>query len=165
MPFLLKAGKALNSRRAEIRVQFNNVPGNLYKRKFSSDNFTAVNELVIRIQPQEAIYLKINNKVPGLGLNIQQTRLDLPYKRFEKELPDAYERLILDVINGDKRLFIRSDELEAAWNLFTPILHYFENNSIAPELYPFGSRGPVGAHYLGAKYNVRWGDLSYGTDG
>lgn len=66
---------------------------------------------------------------------------------------------------GDKRLFIRSDELEAAWELFTPLLHKLEESKCAPELYPYGSRGPVGAHYLGAKHNVRWGDLSYGAEG
>ena len=78
---------------------------------------------VIRIQPDEAIYLKINNKIPGLGLRLDSSKLDLTYKaRYNTHLPDAYERLILDVINGDKRLFIRNDELEAAWALFTPIL-------------------------------------------
>ena len=117
------------------------------------------NELVIRIQPDEAVYLKINNKVPGLGMRLDRSNLDLTYKtRYGKELPDAYERLILDVIMGDKRLFIRSDELEAAWQLFTPLLQKIEETKMAPELYPYGSRGPVGAHYLGAKYNVRWGD-------
>jgi glucose-6-phosphate 1-dehydrogenase len=78
---------------------------------------------VLRIQPDEAIYLKIINKVPGLGLNLDVTKLDLTYKqRYNVHLPDAYERLILDVIHGDKRLFIRNDELDAAWALFTPIL-------------------------------------------
>lgn len=80
------------------------------------------------------------------------------YKK--KEFPDSYERLILDVINGDKRLFIRDDELAAAWKLFTPLLKELEEKQVAPELYPYGSRGPIGAHYLGAKYNVRWGDQS-----
>lgn len=78
---------------------------------------------VIKIQPDESIYLKINNKLPGLGLTLDQTKLDLSYSsRYKTHLPDAYERLILDVINGDKRLFIRNDELEAAWKLFTPVL-------------------------------------------
>lgn len=68
---------------------------------------------MIRIQPNESIYLKINNKVPGLGLRLDTTKLDLSYSdRYRTQLPDAYERLILDVINGDKRLFIRNDELE-----------------------------------------------------
>ncbi|GIL79478.1 hypothetical protein Vretimale_18361 [Volvox reticuliferus] len=162
VPFLLKAGKALHTRRAEIRVQFRHVPGNLYKHKFGPDLDSATNELVIRIQPKEAIYLKVNNKVPGLGLRLDTTRLDLQYQSAfnQKELPDAYERLLLDVVNGDKRLFIRYDELEAAWDLFTPLLHEIESRKVAPELYPYGSRGPVGAHYLAAKYGVRWGDLA-----
>lgn len=79
--------------------------------------------------------------------------------RYSKEIPDAYERLLLDAIEGERRLFIRSDELDAAWELFTPLLKELEEKKIAPELYPYGSRGPVGAHYLAAKYNVRWGDL------
>ena len=162
VPFLLKAGKALASRSAEIRVQFRHVPGNLYKSKLGLDLDRATNELVIRIQPDEAIYLKVNNKVPGLGLRLDVSRLDLSYKsRFgDAALPDAYERLILDVVNGDKRLFIRSDELEAAWALFTPLLDELDARRVQPELYPYGSRGPVGAHYLAAKYGVRWGDLA-----
>ncbi|ONK72027.1 uncharacterized protein A4U43_C04F14890 [Asparagus officinalis] len=80
--------------------------------------------------------------------------------KYSKEIPDAYERLLLDAIEGERRLFIRSDELDAAWELFTPLLKELEEKKIAPELYPYGSRGPVGAHYLAAKHNVRWGDLS-----
>lgn len=78
------------------------MPGGLYIGKDGIDSGTSFNELVIRIQPKEAIYLKINSKAPGLGLRIENTRLDLPYHiRYNKELPDAYERLILDVINGE----------------------------------------------------------------
>lgn len=73
---------------------------------------------------------------------------------------DAYERLILDCINGDRRLFIRNDELEVAWEKFTPVLKELEERGVQPELYPYGSRGPVGAHYLAAKHGVRWGDLA-----
>ena len=91
---------------------------------------------MIRIQPDEAIYLKINNKIPGLGLRLDTSKLDLTYKsRYNTHLPDAYERLILDVVNGDKRLFIRNDELEAAWQLFTPILKV----SIFPSPVPYQS--------------------------
>lgn len=161
VPFLMKAGKALNTRRAEIRVQFRHVPGNLYKRNFGTDLDKATNELVIRVQPDEAIYLKINNKIPGLSMRLDSSNLNLLYaSRYPREIPDAYERLLLDAIEGERRLFIRSDELDAAWALFTPVLKELEDKRIAPELYPYGSRGPVGAHYLAAKYNVRWGDLS-----
>ncbi|GAB4828565.1 Glucose-6-phosphate 1-dehydrogenase, variant 2 [Ancistrocladus abbreviatus] len=160
VPFLMKAGKALHRRRAEIRVQFRHVPGNLYNRKIGTDLDLATNELVIKIQPDEAIYLKINNKVPGLGMRLDRSTLNLHYAaRYSKEIPDAYERLLLDAIEGERRLFIRSDELDAAWALFTPLLQELEEKKIIPEYYPYGSRGPVGAHYLAARYNVRWGDL------
>ncbi|KAH9606646.1 hypothetical protein KSS87_013082 [Heliosperma pusillum] len=161
VPFLMKAGKALNTKRAEIRVQFRHVPGNLYKKTFGTDLDKATNELVLRVQPDEAIFLKINNKVPGLGMRLDRSDLNLLYSdRYPKEIPDAYERLLIDAIEGERRLFIRSDELDAAWALFTPLLKELEDKKIAPELYPYGSRGPVGAHYLAAKHNVRWGDLS-----
>ncbi|GMH15104.1 hypothetical protein Nepgr_016945 [Nepenthes gracilis] len=160
VPFLMKAGKALHTRRAEIRVQFRHVPGNLYNRNIGTDLDQAANELVIKIQPDEAIYLKINNKVPGLGMRLDRSTLNLHYAaRYSKEIPDAYERLLLDAIDGERRLFIRSDELDAAWALFTPLLKEIEEKKITPEYYPYGSRGPVGAHYLAARCNVRWGDL------
>lgn len=160
VPFLMKAGKALHTRSAEIRVQFRHVPGNLYNKNFGSDLDQATNELVIRVQPNEAIYLKINNKVPGLGMRLDRCNLNLLYSaRYSKEIPDAYERLLLDAVEGERRLFIRSDELDAAWSLFTPVLKELEDKKIVPEYYPYGSRGPIGAHYLAARYKVRWGDL------
>ncbi|ESQ41250.1 hypothetical protein EUTSA_v10013032mg [Eutrema salsugineum] len=161
VPFLMKAGKALHTRRAEIRVQFRHVPGNLYNRNTGCDLDRATNELVIRVQPDEAIYLKINNKVPGLGMRLDRSNLNLLYSaRYSKEIPDAYERLLLDAIEGERRLFIRSDELDAAWSLFTPLLKEIEEKKRIPEYYPYGSRGPVGAHYLAAKHKVQWGDVS-----
>uniref|UniRef100_A0A7S0SAP8 Glucose-6-phosphate 1-dehydrogenase n=1 Tax=Mantoniella antarctica TaxID=81844 RepID=A0A7S0SAP8_9CHLO len=163
VPFLIKAGKALHKRQAEIRIQFHSAPGNLYKKQLAGpSDCHGSNELVIRIQPDEAIYLRINSKIPGLGMRLDQQDLDLQYKTKYGggALPDAYERLILDVVNGDKRLFIRNDELEAAWKLFTPILQKIEKDEVAPELYPYGSRGPIGAHYLASRWKVRWGDTS-----
>ncbi|KEH15747.1 glucose-6-phosphate 1-dehydrogenase, partial [Medicago truncatula] len=142
------------------KSEYKHVPGNLSKRNFGTDLDKATNELVLRVQPDEAIYLKINNKVPGLGMRLDRSDLNLLYRsRYAREIPDAYERLLLDAIEGERRLFIRSDELDAAWALFTPLLKEIENKKIAPELYPYGSRGPVGAYYLAAKHNVRWGDL------
>ncbi|KAI3989920.1 hypothetical protein MKX01_040890, partial [Papaver californicum] len=105
VPFLMEAGKALHTRRAEIRVQFRHVPGNLYKKNFGMDLDRATDELVIRVQPDEAIYLKINNKVPGLGMKLDRSNLNLHYAaRYSKEIPDAYERLLLDAIEGERRL-------------------------------------------------------------
>lgn len=79
-------------------------------------------------------------QVPGLDQTIEPSTLDLQYRsRYaQKDIPDAYERLILDVIEGDKSLFIRNDELEQAWKLFTPILHHLEANQVQPKLYSYG---------------------------
>jgi glucose-6-phosphate 1-dehydrogenase len=145
VPFILKCGKALNERKAEIRIQFQN----------NSPLFPDVprNELVIKVQPDEAVFLKFNTKVPGLSTELVQTELDLSYKsRFDARLPDAYERLIYDVIRGDHNLFVRVDELEAAWKIFTPILHQLEKEKIKPELYEFGTRGPASADNLAKRY-------------
>jgi glucose-6-phosphate 1-dehydrogenase len=121
----LKCGKALNERKAEIRIQFHENPSNLYPG-------SPRNELVIRVQPDEAIYFKFNSKVPGLDTKLVQTELDLTYKqRFDERLPDAYERLIYDVFRGDHNLFVRVDELEASWKLFTPLLHKLESDKVS----------------------------------
>ncbi|KAI8007882.1 hypothetical protein LOK49_LG07G02764 [Camellia lanceoleosa] len=159
VPFLLVAGKALHSRRAEIRVQFRHVPGNLYNQKFGTDLDKATNELVLRVQPDEAIYLKINKKVPGLGMRLDSSDLNFLHRaRYPREIPDAYERLLLDSIEGEQHLFIRSDELDAVWSLFSPLLKELEEKKVAPELYRCGSGGPIGLHYLAAKHNVHYTD-------
>jgi len=146
VPFILKCGKALNERKAEIRIQFKRNPSSLF-------HTSPRNELVIRVQPNEAVYLKFNSKVPGLSSEVIPTELDLTYKqRFDARLPDAYERLIYDVMRGDHNLFVRDDELEAAWNIFTPLLHRIEREKVKPEDYEFGSRGPVSADNLASKY-------------
>jgi glucose-6-phosphate 1-dehydrogenase len=137
VPFIMKAGKALNEAKVEIRIQFRNVSGNLFKN-------TPRNELVLRIQPSEAVYMKVNNKHPGLSYQTLQSDLDLTYHRRYSDLkiPDAYEALILDVLRGDHSNFVRDDELDAAWKIFTPILHEIEGKKILPKEYKYGSRGP-----------------------
>jgi glucose-6-phosphate 1-dehydrogenase len=112
---------------------------------------------VITVQPDAGLTLRIVNRVPGLGIRLDETQLDLRYaSAFEGAIPDAYESLILDVIQGDKSLFIRADELEAAWDIFTPVLHELEAKRVKPETYPFGSQGPDAAHALAARYNATW---------
>ncbi|XP_024381277.1 glucose-6-phosphate 1-dehydrogenase, chloroplastic [Physcomitrium patens] len=160
VPFLIKAGYGLIKHKVEIRIQFHHVPGNLYREQIGMNMDMASNELIIAVQPEEAIFLKINNKVPGLGTQLDSSELNLLYKeKYDGEvIPDSYERLILDVITGDNHLFIRSDELQATWDLLTPLLKEIEELKVAPEMYTFGGRGPVGAYYLGAKHGVRWAD-------
>lgn len=143
VPFLVSAGKATDTRCTEIRIRFRPVAGGLFA---GSAGGPAPNELLIRVQPDEALRLAVTSKVPGLTMDLQTTNLDLSYKAAfnEKLIPDAYECLLLDVIEGEKGLFIRSDELAAAWDVFTPLLHRIEADRIRPEAYPFGSRGPAG---------------------
>ena len=81
-----------------------------------------------------------------MGMQLTTRNLDLQYREaFSELIPDAYESLLLDVIEGDRRLFIRSDELEAAWDIFTPVLHEIEERQVVPEGYDFGSPGPAAA--------------------
>lgn len=143
VPFLLHAGKAMDEKKTEVRIRFKNVPGNM----FCSDGACpAANELVIRIQPDEGMHFRITNKIPGLEMALEQQSLDLHYHAaFSGVIPQAYESLLLDALRGDKGLFIRDDELAAAWDIFTPILHELEEENVVPEPYAIGSTGPQAA--------------------
>ncbi|XP_063707047.1 glucose-6-phosphate 1-dehydrogenase isoform X2 [Culicoides brevitarsis] len=141
VPFILRCGKALNERKAEVRIQYRDVPGDIFHGKPKR------NELVIRVQPGEALYVKMMTKTPGINFDLEETELDLTYGHRYQEihLPDAYERLILDVFCGSQMHFVRSDELSEAWRIFTPLLHYIEQNHPEPIPYLYGSRGPKAA--------------------
>ncbi|WCJ26880.1 glucose-6-phosphate dehydrogenase 1 [Euphorbia peplus] len=159
VPFLIKTGMGLIKHRVEIRIQFNHVPGNLYRERIGHNIDMATNELILRDVPDEAILVKINNKIPGLGLQLDASELNLLYKdRYDVDVPDSYEHLLLDVIDGDNHLFMRSDELASAWNILSPLLNEIDKKHIAPELYELGGRGPIGAYYLWAKHGVQWAD-------
>ena len=171
VPFILKAGKALNERKAEIRIQFHSAPG--ATGMFPGVSDIAEQELVMRLQPDEAVYLKTNVKSPGLMTVPVASELDLSYKtRFDNtENWEAYTRLILEVIRGRQATFVRDDELQASWDIFTPLLHRIEREKIKPFPYEYGSRGPaqsdalierVGYHYHGGAY--QWKESNSGLD-
>ncbi|CUE67103.1 Glucose-6-phosphate dehydrogenase, putative [Bodo saltans] len=150
VPFYIKAGKALESKAVRIRIQFHEEV-----RPFL--NRTQRNELVICAQPTEAMYMKITTKTPGLGkelIDTHQTELDLTYhNRYAVSLPDAYESLISEAVGGNSTNFVRSDELEAAWAIFTPLLHSIDKGEVKPLPYQAGSRGPAEADaMLAAEY-------------
>lgn len=154
VPFLIRAGKGLGKRATEIRIRFRTVPGNIFA---GTAGHLSNNELAITVQPDANITLRIVTKVPGLEIALDETALDLQYaSAFESVIPEAYETLLLDVLQGDKSLFIRADELEAAWDLFTPVLHEIEERRIKPRGYPFGSAGPDAASALAARHGVSW---------
>jgi len=138
VPFILKAGKALNEQKTEIRIQYKDVTSGIFS---DIDR----NELVIRVQPGEAVYLKMNTKAPGLGMKSVPTEMDLTYKRrfSELKIPEAYEALLLDAFKGDHSNFVRDDELDLAWKIFTPLLHAIDKKEVPLAKYEYGSRGPA----------------------
>jgi len=159
VPFILKAGKALNEAKVEVRIQFKDVTQGIFED-------IARNELVIRIQPSEAVYLKINTKKPGLYTSAVPTEMDLTYKRrfAEMKIPEAYEALILDALKGDHSNFVRDDELDVAWKIFTPILHWIDGKSgkpPRPSPYAYGSRGPKELEGFIQKYGFKRANESY----
>jgi glucose-6-phosphate 1-dehydrogenase len=103
---------AVNEAKVEVRIQYKDVTSGIFKD-------IARNELVIRIQPSEAVYLKMNAKTPGLQTRAIPTEMDLTYKRrfTESKIPEAYEALILDALRGDHSNFVRNDELDVAWKV------------------------------------------------
>jgi len=156
VPFILKCAKAVDERKAEIRIQFKNTPTALFPNAVRD-------ELVIRVQPSEAVYMKIMNKIPGLRSNLAISDLDLTYhdKFSGKYNPDAYERLILEAIKGNHNLFVRDDELSAAWRIFTPLLHRIDSTEdpVKPYEYVYGSRGPIQAEEQVAHHGWRRSQL------
>ncbi|KAI9448211.1 glucose-6-P dehydrogenase [Lactarius indigo] len=159
VPFILKAGKAMNEAKVEVRIQFKDVPPGLFKD-------ISRNELVIRIQPSESVYLKMNAKVPGLYTRALPIEMDLTYKRrfSDSKIPEAYEALILDALKGDHSNFVRHDELDVAWKIFTPILHWIdgkEGTPPKPVSYPYGSRGPKELDAFVNKYHFTRSTTEY----
>mmetsp|Transcript_27538 Transcript_27538/g.60331 ORF Transcript_27538/g.60331 Transcript_27538/m.60331 type:complete len:1339 (+) Transcript_27538:180-4196(+) len=164
VPFIFKAGKALNERRAEVRIQFRDAPA----ADFMFDTRCPRNELVLRIQPSESIYIKTNVKSPGFQSDPIQGELEVNYdKRFYESAsesnPDAYTRLILDVLRGRSAAFVRDDELKRAWEIFTPLLHQIERDNVRPHIYKRGSRGPTAADaFINARSGyIRNSDYTY----
>ncbi len=152
VPFMIMAGKGLDSRKTEIRIRFKPVAASMFADYIAR---TGPNELVIRVQPDEGIHMCVAAKVPGSPLKLKQTELDLRYqKAFDELIPDAYESLILDALRGDKSLFIRKDELAAAWDIFTPFLHAWDASDIKPEAYAFGSVCTEGARALAIAHGL-----------
>ncbi|RWS24016.1 glucose-6-phosphate dehydrogenase-like protein [Leptotrombidium deliense] len=149
VPFILKCGKAMNEHKSEVRIQYRNPAGDIF------DGKSVRNELVIRVQPNEAIYLKLMMKSPGMTFDVHETELDLNYNDRYKDvvLPDAYKRLILDVLTGSQTHFVRSDELKEAWRIFTPVLHHLETEKVVPIEYTFGARGLKEADELSRRHN------------
>ena len=156
VPFYLRTGKSLAQRKSEIVIQFKPVPYRLFGQ---GSDAPAHNRLVIRLQPDESIRLSLMAKSPGRGMSLQDVDLDLNFaEAFNKRRWDAYERLLLDVIGGDATLFMRRDEIEAAWRWVDPIIQGWEDCYRSPKRYAAGSWGPVAADSLLDRLGHRWLD-------
>lgn len=156
VPFYLRTGKRLSQRYTEIVIQFRQVPHSI----FGSDNMSVEgNRLVIRLQPDEGVRLNLMTKDPGPGgMRLRRAGLDLSFaEEFDlPRFPDAYERLLLDVVRGNRTLFMRNDEVESAWGWIDPVLDAWRNSSMELNLYPAGTMGPLEADRLLSKRGHSW---------
>lgn len=149
VPFYLRSGKALAAKTSQIRVRFRCPPHLMFPR--APDEPFTPNTLSICIQPNEGIHLNFEAKVPDSTSDTRSVNMDFRYRNAfgDGQIPDAYERLLLDALHGDASLFTRSDEIEAAWRLIDPILAAWETPNAPPlTLYKPGSWGPAAADRL-----------------
>lgn len=155
VPFYLRTGKRLPVRHSEIVVQFRPVPHLIFP---AASRDVVPNRLVIRLQPDEGIALHMMSKVPGPGgMRLRTAPLNLSFaEAFRGRQPDAYERLLMDVVRGNPMLFMRSDEVEAAWRWAEPVLAAWAAQDDAPKPYSAGSWGPSAAIGLIERDGRNW---------
>ena len=156
VPVYMRVGKRLPKSATEISVHFKKAPAVLFNKETVKID---QNVLVIRIQPDEGISLRMLAKIPGTSLRIEPVKMDFHYgTSFGKPSPEAYERLLLDAMSGDATLFARRDEVEEAWSFIDPIEEAWHEKKDAPELYfyPAGSWGPEAADDLLARDGRAW---------
>ncbi len=162
VPFYLRSGKRLPERTSEIAIQFRSPPLLMFGQKELEENWPSV--LVMRVQPDEGISLRFHVKTPGAEnqltpeFEIMPVDMDFSYQEaFGDEAPPAYQTLLLDCMLGDATLFTRSDEVEVAWQIIDPLLHYYEERrSTALPQYAAGSWGPIEAHDLLDRAGTKW---------
>jgi glucose-6-phosphate 1-dehydrogenase len=160
-PFYLRTGKKLRARLSEIVVRFRETPHQIFSDLSAP---LAANALIIRLQPDEGITLSITTKDPGPGgFRMRETPLDMSFAESATHgwrMPDAYERLVLDVVRGNQTLFMRRDEVEAAWDWIDPIIKAWESSGKKPEPYDPGSDGPYGAIDMLSREGQRWREIT-----
>ena len=154
VPFYLRSGKRLPQKVSEIVVQFRSAPFNV----FTQTAALSPNKLIIRLQPEEGMKLELMTKTPEPGgLHLSPTQLDISFEQaFGTRFPDAYERLLMDSVRGDPTLFMRRDEVEAAWSWVEPIIEAWDHSREPPRLYPSGTWGPTAAIALIERDGRTW---------
>jgi len=154
VPFYLRAGKRLGRRVTEIAIVFKRAPQQIFGA--SQTSALGQNALVIRVQPDEGVTIRFGSKVPGVGMQVRDVTMDFGYGHaFTEASPEAYERLILDVLLGDPPLFPRHEEVELSWKILDPIEEYWANNG-KPEPYRPGTWGPASADEMMAADGRVW---------
>ncbi|MGV2983921.1 glucose-6-phosphate dehydrogenase [Microbacterium sp. AGC85] len=155
VPFYLRTGKRLGRRVTEIAVVFKRAPQHLFGRSNTAE--LGQNALVIRVQPDEGVTIRFGSKVPGAGSNVRDVTMDFGYGHaFTEASPEAYERLILDVLLGDPPLFPRHEEVELSWKILDPVEKYWASQDTPVEQYAPGSWGPASADALLARDGRVW---------
>ena len=158
VPFYLRTGKRMADQLAEIVVRFKKIPHSIFARPNSS--FQS-NSLIISLQPDEGLQMNLMAKTPGDGMRLRPVELELDFREtFKMPRMDAYERLLLDVLRGQLTLFMRSDELEAAWEWVEPILEHWEQEGDDPLPYTAGTWGPAAASALISRDGLQWREES-----
>ncbi len=160
VPFFLRTGKRLPTRKSEIYIQFKPVPHSIFATKGTT---TQPNKLIIGLQPEENVRLTVMAKVPGLdreGIKLREVPLDIsmPNAFADTRRRIAYERLLLDLIEGDPTLFVRRDEVEAQWEWVDAIRSNWAGSALQPKSYTAGSWGPSAAVALTERDGVSWHD-------
>jgi len=157
VPFYLRTGKRMPKKHSEIVVHFKEQAHNIFKDSYSD---LPANKLTIRLQPDEGVELQMMNKIPGIAsqMRIQENKLDLSFSDTynDERVVDAYERLMLEVLNGNQSLFVSRDEVEAAWTWADSIIEAWDSSSEPPKPYPAGSWGPVSSISLIARDDRQW---------
>ena len=156
VPFYIRTGKRLPTRVSEIVVHFKPTPHKLFC--FDEGRPNSDNQLIIRIQPDEGIMMKFGMKVPGPGFNVQDVSMDFHYADLaQNNIPEAYQRLLIDCMQGGATLFTRGDAIEQSWTIVDPILAAWENNNSIPIYgYPAVTWGPIQADALIEGPNMTW---------
>jgi glucose-6-phosphate 1-dehydrogenase len=156
VPFYLRTGKRMQERLAEIVVNFRPVPHSIFD---SDAGVGAHNQLIIRLQPDDGLTLLLQAKTPGDSNRLQPIRLNLAFADTSSARRlDAYERLLMDVMRGRLTLFMRRDELEAAWSWIEPILAGWKTLHEAPKPYTGGSWGPAASSALVGRDGCTWNE-------
>jgi glucose-6-phosphate 1-dehydrogenase len=156
VPFYLRTGKRMQSRRTDIAIQFKSVPHNIFA---ADEPVLQANRLVIHLQPQESVTLEILSKQPGLeGVRLREVPLNLSLPKDESggRTRIAYERLLLDALKGNTTLFVRRDEVEAAWNWIDGIQTSWRSTRQLVKPYPAGTWGPTAAIALTERHGHSW---------